>query len=67
MVSSQAGSHVSKFLNLNISGTKTDVAPRQRYDRFPSVGDQIHATPSFEQAWATPGHILIGFSYKSKE
>ena len=44
-----------------------DVAPRQRYDRFPSVGDQIHATPSFEQAWATPGHILIGFSYKSKE
>ena len=24
-----AGSHVSKFLNLNVSGTKRDVAPKQ--------------------------------------
>ena len=57
-----AGSHVSKFLNLNVSGTNKDVAPKQRYDRFPSVGDHIHATPTFEHAWATPGHTVIGGS-----
>ena len=34
-----AGSHVSKFLNLNVSGTKKDVAPTQSYDGFSSVGD----------------------------
>ena len=42
-----AGSHVSKFLNLNVSGTKRDVAPKQKYDN-------IHATSTFEHAWATP-------------
>ena len=39
-----------------------DVAPKQRYDRFPSVGDHIHATPTFKHAWATPGHTVIGGS-----
>ena len=44
---------------INVSGTKRDVAPKQRYERFPSVGDHIHATPTFEHAWATPGHTVI--------
>ena len=52
------GSHVSKCLNLNICGTKRDVAPKQRYDKFPSVGDHIHAIPTFDHAWATPRHIV---------
>ena len=55
-------SHVSKFLNLTVSETKRNVSPKQRYDRFPFVGNQIHATPTFEQAWATPGHTVIGGS-----
>ena len=38
------GSLVSKFLNLNASVTNRDVEPKQRYDRFPSVEDHIHAT-----------------------
>ena len=42
-----AGSHVSKFLNLNVSGFKKDVAPKEICDRFPSVGDHIHAAPTF--------------------
>ena len=57
-----AGSHVSKFLNLNISRNKRDVAPKQRYDRSPSVGDHIHVSPTFDHAWATPGHTVIGGS-----
>ena len=52
-------SHVSKLLNLNVSGTKKDVAPKQRYDRFPSVGDHTNVTPTFEHAWAAPGHTVI--------
>ena len=54
--------HVVKTLNLNVSGTKSDVAPKQRPDRFPSVGDHIHVTPSFEHALATPRHTVIGGS-----
>ena len=50
----------SKFLNLNVSGTNWDVVPKQRYDKFPSVGDHVHATPTFEHAWATLGHTVIG-------
>ena len=57
-----AGSHVSKFFNLNASGTKREVAPKQRYDRFPSAGDHIHATLTFEHAWATLGQTVIGGS-----
>ena len=57
-----AGSHVSKFLSLSLSGTKRDVAPKQRYDKFPFIGDQIYATPTFEQAWASSGHTVIGGS-----
>ena len=44
-----------------------DIAPKQRYDRFPSVGDHIHATPSFEHFWATPKHTIIVVCSKSKE
>ena len=36
---SVAGSHVSIFLNLNVSGTNRDIVLKQRYDRFLSVGD----------------------------
>ena len=54
-----AGSDVSKYLNLNVSGTKKDVAPKQGHDRFPSVGDHIHANPTFEHAWATLRHTVI--------
>ena len=42
--------------------TKRDVAPNQRPDRFPSVGDHIHVTPNFEHAWTTPRHTVIGGS-----
>ena len=38
------------------------VVPKQRYDRFPSVGDHIHVTSTFEHAWATTGHTVIGGS-----
>ena len=54
-----AGSHVSKFLDLNVSGTYRDVVPKQRYDRFPSVVDHIYAATTFEYAWGTPGHTII--------
>ena len=54
-----AGSHVSKFLNLSVSGTNIGVASKQKYNKFPFVGDQIHPTPSFEQAWAIPEHTVI--------
>ena len=54
-----AESFDSKFLNLNVSGTKKDVAPKQRYDRFSSIEDDIHATPTFEHAWTTPGLTFI--------
>ena len=57
------GSHVSKFLNLNVSGTNRDVVPKQRYDRFPSFEDHIDATPTFERVWATQGHTIIGGSW----
>ena len=39
-----------------------DVAPKQRHDRFPFVGDHIHTTPTFEHAWATPRHNVMGGS-----
>ena len=56
------GSHVIKTLNLNVSRTKRDVALKQRINRFPSVGDHILASPTFEHAWATPRHTVIGGS-----
>ena len=49
-------------MNLNVSGTKKDVAPKQGYDRFSSIEDDIHATPTFEHAWTTPGLTVIGGS-----
>ena len=45
-----------------MSGTKRDVVPKQRYDRFPSAEDHIYATSTFEHAWASPGHTVIGGS-----
>ena len=62
-----AGSYFSKYLNLDASGTNRHAAPKQRYDRFPSVGDQIHVTPTFEHAWTNPWHPVIGVSYKFKD
>ena len=51
-----------KTSNLNVSGTKRDVTPKQRPDRFPSIGDHIQVTPTFEHTWATPRHTVIGDS-----
>ena len=63
-----ARSHVSKPLNLNVSGTNRDVVPKQKYDRFPSAGDHIDYTNTFENAWTAPEHAVIaGSQWKSKE
>ena len=51
-----------KTLNSNNSGTKRDVAPKQKPDRFPSIRNHIHVTPTFEDTWATLGHAVIGGS-----
>ena len=58
------GSWKSRFktMNLNVSGTKKDVASKQRPDRFPSVGDHIYDTPTFEYVSAIPRHTVIGGS-----
>ena len=56
------GSWKLKPLNLNVSGTNRDVVPKQEYDRFPSFGDRIYVTTTFEYAWATSGHTVIGGS-----
>ena len=48
-----------KTLNLNVSGTWRDVTRKQRPDRFPSAGDHIHATSSFEHAWISTRHTVI--------
>ena len=48
--------HLSNFFYLNVSGVNRDEVPKQRYDRFPSVGDHIHAATTSEYAWATPRH-----------
>ena len=55
-------SYVSKNLNLNVSRTKKDVAPKQRYNRLLSVEGHIHATSTFEHALATPRPRVIGGS-----
>ena len=44
---------MTKNLDLNVFGTKRDVAPKQKPDRFPSTGDHIQVTPTFEHAWVT--------------
>ena len=51
-----------KTLDLNVSGTTRGVAPKQRPHRFPSIGDNIHATPTFKHTWATPRHTVIAGS-----
>ena len=48
-----------KTLDLNISGTKKNIAPKQRPDRFPSSGDHIQVTPTFEHTRVTPRHTVI--------
>ena len=57
-----ARSQMIKTLNLNISGTMRDVVPKQRPNRFPSIGDHIQVTPTFEHTWATPRHTVVGGS-----
>ena len=42
--------NVIKTLNFNVSGSKRNVAPKQRPDRFSSVGEQNYITPTFEHA-----------------
>ena len=42
--------NVIKTFNFNISGTNGDVAPKQRPDKFSSVGKQNHITTTFEHA-----------------
>ena len=49
-----------KILNLNVYETKRNAARKERPDRFPSAGDDILATTTFECAWATPKHTVIG-------
>ena len=49
-----------KTLDLNISGTRRDVATEQKPDRFPSIGNHIQVTPTFEHTWTTPRHTVIG-------
>ena len=39
-----------------------DVSPKRRTDRFTSIGEHIHVTPTFEHTWATPRHTVIGGS-----
>ena len=56
-----------KTLNLNVSGTWRDVTRKQRPDRFPSAGDHIHATSSFEHAWISTRHTVIRGSQKYME
>ena len=51
-----------KTLNLNVSRTKRDIAPKLKPDRFSSVGDNIHDTATFEHAWATLRHTVMGGS-----
>ena len=52
--------------NLNVSRTKIDVASKQKPDRFPSVGDHISATTTFEHVWTTPRHTVWGMVSISK-
>ena len=51
-----------KTLDLNVSGTKRNAVPKQKPDRFSSIRDHIQVTPTFEHAWATPSHAVIGGS-----
>ena len=53
---------VIKTLNLNVSRTKRYVVPKQKPDRFLSIGDHIHVTPTVEHAWKAPRHTAVGGS-----
>ena len=59
-----------KFQNcfeFKCGGTNSDEVPKQRCDRFLSVGDHIHVTPTFQHGWGTARHTVIGGCQKSKE
>ena len=49
-----------KTLDMNASDTKMNVAPKQRPGRFPSIGDHIKVTPTFENTWGILRHTVIG-------
>ena len=53
---------VIKTLNLNVSRTKRYVVPKQKPDRFPSIRDHIHVTPTYEHDWKAPRHTALGGS-----
>ena len=56
-----AGSHVSKFVNLNVSGTNRDIVPKQRSDRFPSV----NSSKKYNKIWEKVKELLE-IDFKSK-
>ena len=47
---------------LEFSGTKRYVVPKQKPDRFPTIRDHIHVTPTLEHAWKAPRHTVVGGS-----
>ena len=47
-------------LHLNVSGTKRDVALKQRPDRFPSIGDHIQVIPTFEHLGNPKTYVIEG-------
>ena len=49
---------------MNVSGTKRYVVPKQKPDRFPSIGDHIRITPTLEHAWKAERHTVVGVSLK---
>ena len=51
-----------KIYGFNDFVSNRNVVLKQRFDRLSSGGDQVHATPTFEHAWATAGHTVIGSS-----
>ena len=58
---------LSNIFNLNVFGTNRDAVPKQKYDRFSSVGDHIHATNTFEYTRATLEQTIKGGSWKSTD
>ena len=48
-----------KTLDLNVSGTKRNVAHEAKPDRFPSIGDHIQVTPTLMNTWTTPRQTVI--------
>ena len=55
-----------KTLDLNVSGTKGDVVPKQKADRFLSIGDHIQVIPTFEYNWETSRQGVLSISKRSR-